>query len=120
MTGWSVTETGERRAAERAQLRTSVEILGGDHGEGAHTANLSATGALLLVQGEVRLGSELRLRFHLPDDPDNPLELWAMAIRAETAGSGTGTRVGVTFIMPPPAAVERIRAVIYESIHAKS
>ncbi len=105
------TKPRERRTVERFAFRCPVDISTDDIQLRGQLLNLSATGALIALPAEISLGSEVKLRIELPGDGP-PLELFAMVIRKT---SNHPLRLGVTFILPPPEVVARIRGLIYET-----
>mgnify|MGYP006296936817 CR=1 FL=1 len=102
----------ERRRSERIPVRCSVEVgAAGQHVRGV-TKNLSTTGAMLLLPSRLGLGAEIALRIELPDDRE-PLDLTAMIVWQDDT-SRAPHPTGVHFLLPPAAALARIRDLIYE------
>lgn len=100
----------ERRAVERFDVRCPVDVVVDDATIRGQLLNLSATGALIALTGKVSLGAEIHISVELPEGAPR-LELYAMVIRK----AGTSPlRLGLTFILPPPEIVARIRSLIYE------
>lgn len=103
----------DRRTTDRAVVAVSLRVRrpGRDPLLG-ETLNLSVSGALIQLDRQLSLGSEVALELTIPDQ-QQPLTLIAIVVRGDGDDNQAPFRYGVHFMMPAEPAIKQIRALIY-------
>ncbi len=108
----------DRRRHERYPISLAVDYVSGDTFLFAYITNISEMGIFLRTEAPLPVGTELRLRFAVPDGTALDLAgvvMWINPVRAD--GDNPNPGMGVRFIELSPDAREAVfdlvRAIAY-------
>jgi c-di-GMP-binding flagellar brake protein YcgR len=114
----------EPRVDLRARVRVRIDAVdpaSGDIRATFHTLDLSSGGALCVSDREESIRTQLRLRIHLPDDPNaNAIGIDAIVLRAERSGdaaaAGGPCRVALYFLNLRPEDRQRLQRFVFAAL----
>lgn len=98
-----------RRACERVPTRLPISVLARGRRIEAFATTLSAGGAFVETNAELKVGVELRVKLRLPD---GPLSAWVSVRHSSTAASAPPRGFGVAFRRLSAQDEDRLRCYV--------